>query len=324
MDGDTEKKLKAHHDGLVRAGKIGVLAPATNGNIPVLFSRGDNLPEAWENALVNLWVNGCDIRTQYDEKDAKGAYINPPSKDCTMVMVVETPLSEPYIHRCFPGGLEDLEEYRQEVLDGVKDHWVRDPNDPSDQRWEYTYHERMVGYRVPGLPQAIDQFEMMAQNIAKEPITRRAQMISWKPWEDSVVSDPACWQSYWGRLSRDEKGVAHLNVNMRFRSRDAYKAAFMNDFAFILLAKKLADRISKLRGEEVKLARFVDQSDSFHIYGSYFAEFQSTFIKQLLGRTFEERTWRSDDEMVTEAFEEAKPVIVEKIKAEDEKYRKKR
>jgi len=269
-------------------------------------------------------VNGCDIRTQYDEKDPAGNFLYPPSKDSTMIMVVDDPLSEPYIHKCFPGGLEDLEEYRQEVIEGVKDHWIRDPNDPADQRWEYTYHERFAKYKVPGLPGVIDQFEQMAQNLAKSPITRRAQMITWKPWEDNVVSDPACWQSYWGRISRDEAGKACLNIDMRFRSRDAYKAAFMNDFAFILLAKKLAARIAELRGEEIRLGRFMDQSDSFHIYGSYFAEFQSTFVRQLLSRTFAERTWRADSDFVTEAFEEARAEIAEKIRQQDAKYSGKR
>jgi len=320
MDADTQKKLLGHHDALRANGKIGCIIPAGKGSIPVLYSRGTCLPEAWENALVNLWINGGEIRTQYDEKGPDGNYLHSPSKDSTMIMIVEDPLSEPYIHKCFPGGLEDLEEYRQEVIEGVKDHWIRDPNDPADQRWEYTYHERFAKYKVPGLPGTIDQFEQMAQNLAKSPITRRAQMITWKPWEDNSVSDPACWQSYWGRISRDETGVAHLNINMRFRSRDAYKAAYMNDFAFLLLAKKLAARVSELRGEEVRLGRFMDQSDSFHIYGSYFAEFQATFVKQLLVRTFEERTWRSDDESVREIFEEAKATIAEKIRQQDEKY----
>ena len=239
-----------------------------------------------------------------------------------MTMVVEDPLAEPFIHRCFPGGPEDLEEYRQEVMDGIKDHWVRDRNDPSDQRWEYTYHERMTKYAVPGLSAAVDQLDQMARSIAADPITRRAQMISWQPWGDADVSDPPCWQSYWGRISRDEAGKARLNLNMRFRSRDAYKAAFMNDFAFILLGKRLAERVSELRGEEVRLGRFVDESDSYHIYGSYYGEFEKVFVTQFLSRSFDQRTWRSDDENVRELIEDAKEAIVAKIKEQDKKYAK--
>ncbi len=319
MTGDWERELRTLNDRLVREGKIGSFGQPAEGDIPVLFARGKSLPEAWENSLVSLWTGGCRIRTQYDEKDGAGNFLYPPSRDCSMVMIVEQPLSEPYIHRCFPGGLEDLEEYRQEVIDGIKDHWVRDPRDPADKRWEYTYHERMTRYSAPGLKEAVDQFEQMAENLARDPITRRAQMVSWKAWEDNDVSDPPCWQSYWARISRDAKGTAVLNINMRFRSRDAYKAAFMNDFAFILLGKKLAERVSELRKEEVMLGRFVDQSDSYHIYGSYFEEFRTTFIRQLLSRTFEQRTWRSDEDMVRETFEEARGPIAEKIRRVDEK-----
>jgi len=321
LEADLGRKLAEYHGTLAAAGKVGELGASKGGSIPVLYARGLSLAEAWENSLVSLWVNGCDIRTQYDEKDAAGNFLHPPSKDCSMTLVVEDPLSEPFVHRCFPGGIEDLEEYRQEVIDGIKDHWVRDRNDPDDRRWEYTYHERMTKYRVPGIDRAIDQFERMAENIAKDPITRRAQMISWQPWGDNDVEDPPCWQSYWGRISRDEKGAAFLNLNMRFRSRDAYKAAFMNDFAFILLGKRLAERVSELRGEEVKLGRFVDQSDSYHIYGSYFEEFGRGFVKQLLTRAFEQRTWRSDDPAVVDGIADAKAAIAEKVKQQDRKRR---
>ena len=58
---------------------------------------------------------GVAIKTEYDKAG------DPPSKDCTMVMVVNEPFKEPRIHRAFPGGLEDLEVYRQEVIDGVGD-----------------------------------------------------------------------------------------------------------------------------------------------------------------------------------------------------------
>jgi thymidylate synthase len=238
-------------------------------------------------------------------------------------------LSEPLIHRSFPGALGDLEEYRQEVLDGIKNHWIRDPNDPNDKRWEYTYNERYRAYGVPGLAERIDQFEKMAERLAKSPISRRVQMVTWQPWIDMEpeVEDPPCWQSYWGRMPRykegshpflykDSEGQLYLNINMRFRSRDAYKAAFMNDFAFILLAKKMSDRISELRGEEVKLGRFIDQSDSYHIYGSDFEDFSARFLKLLKERNFEDRTWTM--EFAQDIFDESKPMIEKKIREKDE------
>ena len=91
MNADLAARLRAQHDALRAAGKIGVLVDVAGGNIPVLFAKGACLPEAWENSLVNLWVNGCEIRTQYDEKDAAGAFIHSPSRDSSMVMIVEQP-----------------------------------------------------------------------------------------------------------------------------------------------------------------------------------------------------------------------------------------
>ncbi len=294
-------------------GNISVLVPPGGGQVPVLTASGSCLPEAWENSLIALFVYGILIKTQYDKED------DPPSLDSTMTTVVADPLSEPMIHRSFPGGLEDLEEYRQEVVDGIKNHWIRDPEDPDDNRWEYTYNERMFAYRVPGIDVPVDQFEGMAQALAASPYTRRAQMISWQPWMDLGAYDPACWQSLWGRILVDENNVPRLNLNMRFRSRDAFKAAFMNDFAFIDLGKKLAARISELRGEEILLGRFIDESDSYHIYGSYFEEFFNGFIKLLFSReNFEDRSWTL--EFAQPFFEEAKPVIKKKIAEQDAKY----
>lgn len=51
-------------------------------------------------------------------------------------------MSEPRIHRAFPGGIVELEAYRQEVVEGIHDHWVN----PAEGKWEYTYHERLTAY----------------------------------------------------------------------------------------------------------------------------------------------------------------------------------
>jgi hypothetical protein len=50
--------------------------------------------------------------------------------------------------------------------------------------------------------------------------------------------------------------------------------------------------------------------DSYHIYGSYFREFEGRFLGALQKRTFEQRTLRYAD--VGEMMEEAKPAILEK------------
>ena len=67
-----------------------------SANIPTLFVRGKNLPEAWEKAVLECWYHGVAIKTEYDKPE------DPPSKDCTMMLVVEDPFAEPRIHRAFP------------------------------------------------------------------------------------------------------------------------------------------------------------------------------------------------------------------------------
>jgi len=266
--------------------------------------EGNNLAEAWEKSLVSAYANGFEIKTEYDKPD------DPPSKDCTMTIVVRDPLAEPMIHKDLPGGLDDLQEYVMEVLDGIKDHCIRNPDDPEDTRWEYTYHQRLFGYTFPRSNEVIDQIELLSEKLAKTPHTRRAQAITWKVWEDNFCYDPACLQSIWCRLLQADEDRWLLNTNVRFRSNDAYKAAFMNMFALIQLQVKIAERIAALSGKTVDLGRYVHQADSYHIYGAYLTEFERRFLKALETRSFEQRTFRY--EAVKSMMEEAIPSISEK------------
>ncbi len=272
--------------------------------IPVLHVEADSIARAWEQSLIELHRNGCDIKTQYDKPG------DPPSKDATMLITVADPLKEPMIHKDFPGGPEELQEYVMEVLDGIKDHLVRDPNNPEDSRWEYTYHQRLFGYQVPTL-EPIDQIELLCRKLAEAPHTRRAQAVTWKAWEDNSCYDPACLQSVWCRVL-EEGGEAVLSMNIRFRSNDAYKAAFMNIFALVQLQKRIAERIAELSGHPVRMGRYFHLADSYHIYGSYFREFESRFLRALENRTFEQRTMRHED--LRDIMEGARPTILEKVR----------
>jgi thymidylate synthase len=278
------------------------------GNIPVLMVEGEGLAETWEKSLISLYENGCDIKTEYDQPD------DPPSKDCSMTIVINNPMAEPMIHKDIPGGLDDLQEYVLEVLEGIKDHLVRDSAaDPEDTRWEYTYHQRLFKYAVPGFDEIYNQIDLLAQKLADTPYSRRAQAITWKVWEDNYCYDPACLQSIWCRVLQGEKEDEwFLNTNIRFRSNDAYKAAFMNMFAFIQLQLKIAERISELSGKKISLGRYVHQADSYHIYGSYFNEFAERFMGAIKSRTFEERTYKYSD--MKFIMDESIPAIREKAR----------
>jgi thymidylate synthase len=270
--------------------------------IPILHVEGTGIAEAWEKSLIALHAHGCRVRTEYDKSE------DPPSLDATLTLTIAEPLSEPMIHKDFPGGPLELQEYVMEVCEGIKDHLVRNAADPTDTRWEYTYHQRLFAYSVPGLP-SCDQIELMCQKLAKTPHTRRAQAITWKVWEDNTCYDPACLQSLWCRIL-EEDGTAVLSMNVRFRSNDAYKAAFMNIFALVQLQQHIAARVADLAGRPVAVGRYCHMVDSYHIYGSYFREFEGRFLGALQNRTFPQRTLRYAD--LREMMEEARPMILEK------------
>ncbi len=274
--------------------------------IPVLAVEGDCIARAWENSLIRLYESGCDIGTQYDKPG------DPPSKDATMIITIEHPLAEPMIHRDMPGGLEDLQEYVMEVLEGIKDHCVRDPNDPQDTRWEYTYHQRLWAYDLPESSQRFDQIETVCRQLAETGYTRRAQAITWKVWEDGGCYDPPCLQSLWWRIT-EQADQRWLNLNVRFRSNDAYKAALMNIFALVQLQVRVAARVSELTSSEVQVGRYCHVADSYHIYGSNIEEFRARFLGAVRTRDFAGRTLRYAD--VKDYMDEARPLILAKAQS---------
>lgn len=259
--------------------------------IPVLKIEGQTLPEVWEKAVIATWREGLEIKTEYDKQG------DPPSRDSTMIMVVNDPMKEPRIHRAFPGGLEDLEVYRQEVVSGIHDHWIK----PEEGKWTYTYHQRLAAFPIEG--EAIDQLGYIVKKLISTPYSRRAQGITWNPKTDPVTDDPPCLQRIWCRLVKTADDNYSLNMNTHWRSRDAYKASFMNIFALTDLQRAMAQDISKGLGAKVSVGRYVDISDSFHIYGSYFDDFTS-FLKRVGERPFSEKTWST--EFARPFFEDAK------------------
>ncbi|WP_455391836.1 thymidylate synthase [[Eubacterium] cellulosolvens] len=288
-----------------------------SGNIPVLRIQGKTLPETWEKSVLAVWEHGVEVKTEYDKTG------EPPSKDCTMVMEVQEPFTEPRIHLAFPGGIEDLEKYRQEVVMGAHDHWIM----PEDGKWTYTYHARMFNYKVvndlssskiesPYPP--VDQIDYMVEKLSKQYYSRRAQAVIWMPTADPSTDDCPCLQRVWCRILENEENILFLNMNTHWRSRDAYKAAFMNIYAFTELQREIANKIGEKLGKEVQVGRYVDITDSYHIYGAYFDEFQERFLKNIKSRSFEERTWRTDDPRVRAAINYGKQLLEQERLREQE------
>ncbi|MGM0365202.1 MAG: thymidylate synthase [Actinomycetota bacterium] len=266
----------------------------SGGNIPVLMVEGKTLPEAWEKSLTEVWEKGVSIKTQYDRPN------DPPSRDSTMVMAVEEPFTEPRIHRALPTGLDELEIYRQEVVLGIHDSWI------GKHGWSYSYHDRLFNYQTSD--GYLDQVSAAVDNLVDCFYTRRAQAITWVPELDSRHHEPPCLQRIWLRILEDPQKGLMLNMNTHWRSRDAYKAAFMNIFALTDLQRAIAGQVSEKIGLEVKVGRYVDMADSYHIYGSYFDQFKG-FLETMEKKSFEQRTFTTS--FARPFFEEAAKKIAE-------------
>jgi len=272
-----------------------------SAHIPVISINATCLPEAWEKAVIAVWDTGIDIKTQYDKPG------DPPSKDATVMVAVSNPFAEPRIHKNFPGGPAELEAYRQEVVNGIHDHWI----DPVSGKWTYTYHERLFAYcpveevriQNPQKPfNKVNQIEYIIDALSKVAYTRRAQAITWMPTADPKTDDPPCLQRIWCRLIAEEQGKWTLNMNTHWRSRDLYKAWFMNVYALTELQRIIAEQISKRINQVVSVGRYVDITDSLHIYGSYFDSAVKE-VEKMRQSPFTDRAWQSTHpafEMMTE------------------------
>jgi len=282
---------------------------ASGADIPVIAITADCLPEAWEKAVLAVWDKGLEVKTQYDKPE------EPPSKDATVIVTVTAPLGEPRIHRNFPGGPAELEAYRQEVVRGIHDHWI----DPVAGKWTYTYHERLFAYcPVENIQEAgsakpfrkVDQIQYIIDCLSQTCHSRRAQAITWMPTADPKTNDPPCLQRIWCRLVANKGGGMSLNMNTHWRSRDLYRAWFMNVYAFTELQRVIAEGISKKIDRPVKVGRYVDISDSLHIYGRYFDEVAGE-VEKMRRSPFNERAWGSTHPAFEVMTQEAKEKLAQ-------------
>jgi len=293
-------------------------------NIPVLNITGKTLAEAYEKALIELYNKGTRFKTQYDKPG------DPLSIDSTMNITILEPLSDPMIHRAFPGGIENLREYVMELM-GFKDHWIKNINDKNDTRWEYTYHSRLAAYgswneinngkseRTGNF--SINQIDSVIDKLTKQPYTRQAQMITWMPNLDLDCFDPPCLQSLWYRIIEDDEGTWWLNCNIRFRSNDAWGASFMNMFGFINFSKEvIAEGISKKTGKKVKLARLNWQADSYHIYGKDIETAKKLLFDRIDSMDFADRTFNFNDDFILKMYNDAEALVLDKIKEYDNSH----
>lgn len=242
-----------------------------------LFVTGSTLPDAYHNALLAL---------HKDHSELPCPDYNTNQKEASMTFVVQNPLAEPMISKLFIGDPSSLEQYRQEMLDGILDFEVERGN------WEYTYHQRMENQ----IPWIIDE-------LKRNPDSRRA-VVSIRSEEDMHTGSPACLQNI-HYLIRDGK----LHCKVLFRSNDATKAAYMNAFALIMLQKRITEAVGAGMGT------YTHRANSFHVYERDYNMFDG-YIKRINDGGEITYCYVGDWD---EQMDEAKPAIAKKVRQLKEK-----
>lgn len=242
-----------------------------------IIARGTTLPEAYHQSLLFLDM----LSEEHSCSDW-----NTTQKEISLTMVVEEPLAEPMISKMFIGGPKDLEQYCQEMLDGILDFEVEKGN------WSYTYHSRMA-----------EQIPLVVAELKRNPDSRRA-VIDIRDWRADMESkDPACLQNIQYFIRNDK-----LDCKVLFRSNDACKAAFMNAFALIMLQKKIADELG------VEVGEYTHRANSFHCYAKDYDMLGGYALRIVSAKDIGEVTYKYAgewDEMMAEARPEIAKMVEE-------------
>ena len=247
--------------------------------------QAKRLSEAYHNALMSLDTEG-DIVSCNDWGQRQ--------KEVSLTMVVEEPLAEPIISKLYIGGFKELQQYVMEVLDGILDFKIGE-----DTCWEYTYHNRMVGFPLFD-GKTFNQIQFVIDELRRSSDSRRAVITIRDNNIDPFNENPACLQHI-QFLVRENK----LHCKVLMRSNDAAKATFMNAFAFIMLQKKIADEL------DIEIGSYTHRANSFHCYEKDFSLLQQyvTGIKEssvdLEAITYEYKDFYQDmmEETIPEIWE---------------------
>ncbi|MFA5175656.1 MAG: hypothetical protein WC413_00130 [Candidatus Nanoarchaeia archaeon] len=230
------------------------------GRIPTINIKARNIAEGFYKATIACYEQGIRIQTPKHHEGGSLGY------DAHITVEVTHPNEEPMI--CTPGLHDDqqgLMIYILEVTHGIHNHWKKDPNNPNDTHWGYTYNERFA----PQIPFVLARIKKDYKEKGRIS-GRDYYFIIWDPKQDVIIEqeDPPCFQNGQLRFVEHERDL-YLNYLTMWRSRDDIKAWNENNIAQNRLHRLLAAKISNMLEREVKVGSYIDTSDSLHIYGLY-------------------------------------------------------
>ena len=168
----------------------------------VFFISKNNVRDAWLSAVGQILYNGDDIKTEYDKAE------DPPSKDATVLIEIDDPLSNPIMRKdkilrikskygnsyevygCMAdtyliGSIQS--GYIEEIMDGANDHYIWE----SGVSFPYSYHDRIFNYAPFSLEDTIhvnydleyvdNEFVKKHQKLIQaEKIESKAESNIWK------------------------------------------------------------------------------------------------------------------------------------------------
>jgi thymidylate synthase (methanogen type) len=132
----------------------------------VFFISEKSIRDAWLSAVAQVLYNGDDIKTEYDKLEEL------PSKDATVLIEIEEPMSNPItrkdkilkitskygnsfeVYGCMAdtyliGSIQS--GYIEEIMEGTNDHYLWD----SETSFPYSYHDRIFSYSPYSLEDSI-------------------------------------------------------------------------------------------------------------------------------------------------------------------------
>ena len=216
--------------------------------------RAHSIGKAHELILQSILKHGKLVFTEDSEKTIE---LPEPSN-----IHIDNPFADYMISPHNRFGKKAMEKYVTDLLNGT------------DSNFAYTYHDRLFDYPVEkcmtlggdnngepvivgnGDGKGINQIQTsIVERLKEEPLSRRAEGITWFPKIDIESNVPPCLQRI-QCLNREGK----LNMHVEFRSNDMLSALGANMYALVHLQKMIADEIG------IDIGWYSHTSVSAHIY----------------------------------------------------------
>ncbi len=260
----------------------------------VFFISKNNVRDAWLSALGQVLFNGDDIKTEYDKLE------DPPSKDATVLIEIDNPLSSPIMRKdkiikikskfgnsyevygCMAdtyliGSIQS--GYIEEILEGVNDHFLYE----SGLSFPYSYHDRVFNYTPFALEDTIHQYYDV-DFVDNEFVKNHQKLI--KAEKIKSVEDTEIWELKNGvKIELDKKisekmGIEKFPIGILNFPR-------INQIEYII--QKLREKPYSRRAQAITWRPLIDP---YHVDPPCL---QRIFMRIKEGKLLMQTTWRSRD-----------------------------